>query len=460
MKNVLADTFETANSSATETPEDDTNWATRCAIWQNRVEKATARSTKRAKAYPALILAGHGVSLRIHGGALEIQNGLTHYPQRRETFLFFRGDIDLPERIILLDGNGSISFDVLSWLAEQKVSLIRIGWKGDIVCVAGASGYSANPYRVQWQLETRGNPGLRNDFCRSLIARKIEASILTLEKSIRRSDKWERAMKSAYSALTRLEEYPPQTITDLRVLEANCAASYFRSWAGIPIKWRGTSRRPIPDNWNSIGQRSSPYHLAGNRNAAHPVNAILNYAYAVLEGEIRIKAISEGYDPTIGIMHEGSDGSSKFIFDLMEPERPKVDRLVLDLVKGHVFDPADFVIRTDGVCRLNPEMARMVVAGVRACCVFPHLERLPPAAVEEKHDEDLVGALDAARIEPQHLQDAPIVAATIPVDRTLAVVLAAIPFGNQSAIDPPVETPQIEFHPSASSPSSCSLYEL
>jgi CRISP-associated protein Cas1 len=48
----------------------------------------------------------------------------------------------------------------------------------------------------------------------------------------------------------------------------------------------------------------------------------------------------------------------------MEPERPKVDRAVLDFVKGHVFDPADFVIRADGVCRLNPEMARMVVAKV------------------------------------------------------------------------------------------------
>ena len=59
-----------------------------------------------------------------------------------------------------------------------------------------------------------------------------------------------------------------------------------------------------------------------------------------------------------------SDGSSKFIFDLMEPERPGVDRAVLDFVKGHVFDPADFVIRSDGVCRLNPEMARMVVARV------------------------------------------------------------------------------------------------
>ena len=90
----------------------------------------------------------------------------------------------------------------------------------------------------------------------------------------------------------------------------------------------------------------------------------MNYAYAVLESEIRIKVISEGYDPTIGIMHEGSDGSSKFVLDLMEPERPKVDRVVLDFVKSTVFDPADFVIRGDGVCRLNPEMARVVVARV------------------------------------------------------------------------------------------------
>jgi CRISPR associated protein Cas1 len=65
-------------------------------------------------------------------------------------------------------------------------------------------------------------------------------------------------------------------------------------------------------------------------------------------------------------MHGGSDGSSKFIFDLMEPERPRVDRAVLDFVKGQVFNPADFIICTNGVCRLNPEMARTVVAKVSA----------------------------------------------------------------------------------------------
>jgi CRISPR-associated protein Cas1 len=349
-----------------ELEQDDIAWATRSRMWQSRVKKASARRTKRAKAQPALILAGHGVSLRVENGALTIQNGFTHYPQKREIVRYFRGDVALPERIILLDGSGSISFDVLSWLAEQKVGFIRIDWKGDIVCVAAASGYSAKPFRVRWQLETSENPELRNEFCRSIIARKIAATIITLEKSIPRSDKWERAMKAAYAALSRLEENPPETISELRALEANCAASYFRSWVGMPIKWRGTSRRPVPDNWPSIGARSSPYHLAGNRNAAHPVNAILNYAYATLESEIRITAIADGYDPTIGILHEGNNGSSKFIFDLMEPERPKVDRAALDFVKGHVFDSADFVIRTDGVCRLNPEMARMLVAEVSA----------------------------------------------------------------------------------------------
>jgi CRISP-associated protein Cas1 len=117
-------------SSGVDLNADDTQWATRCSMWQARVEKTSTRRTKRAKPPPALILAGHGVSLRVDNGALTIQNGFTHYPQQREIIRYFRGDVSLPERIILLDGSGSISFDVLSWLAEQKVSFIRIDWKG------------------------------------------------------------------------------------------------------------------------------------------------------------------------------------------------------------------------------------------------------------------------------------------------------------------------------------------
>jgi CRISPR-associated protein Cas1 len=342
-----------------EFEDDDIAWATRSGMWQSRVAKASARRTKRAKAQPALILAGHGVSLRVEGDALTIQNGFMHYRQQREIIRYFRGDVALPERIILLDGSRSISFDVLSWLSEQKVSFIRIGKATlsaslahrDIQPILFACGGNGKPAKILSREMNFAGRQLRGKSKRQLSRSKNQFPGLT---------NGEQAMKSAYAALSRLEENPPGSISELRVLEANCAASYFCSWVGIPIKWRGTSRRPIPENWYFVGQRSSPYHLAGNRNAAHPVNAMLNYAYAALESEIRIKAISDGYDPTIGIMHDGSDGSSKFIFDLMEPQRPKVDRAVLDFVKGTVFDPADFTIRNDGVVRLNPQLARHV----------------------------------------------------------------------------------------------------
>ena len=93
---------------------------------------------------------------------------------------------------------------------------------------------------------------------------------------------------------------------------------------------------------------------------SHPVNAILNYAYAVLQSQVQIRLVSEGYDPMRGIMHYDQDYAPAFVFDMMEPERPKVDRAVLAFLKSEALHPADFTIREDGVVRLNPELARRV----------------------------------------------------------------------------------------------------
>ena len=89
------------------------------------------------------------------------------------------------------------------------------------------------------------------------------------------------------------------------------------------------------------------------------VNVISNYSYTVLESEVRIKAIVEGYDPAIGIIHEGRDGSLKVLFELIDPKRPGIDQ------SGSFFDPTDFTIRSDGVVRLNPQVLRRV-AGLAA----------------------------------------------------------------------------------------------
>ncbi|MGO4705789.1 CRISPR-associated endonuclease Cas1 [Microvirga sp. 2MCAF38] len=336
--------------------EDDAEWADRSDYWLRR-PKLVKRRAKTARSTEPLILCGHGVSLRIEAGTLLIKNGFTHYPQKQEIYRFFRGSLDRPSRIILLEGSGSISFDVLSWLSEQEIPLVRIDWRGQVISAIGGNGYAANRHRTQWQIETRTDLQRRLAFSIDLIARKIDGCILTLEKAVPRSPDWEKAMQRAYADLTRLECDPPQDIVTLRALEAGSAAAYFRSWRAIPLKWKGTSRHPIPEQWQKIKVRTSGRTLAGNRNATHPINAILNYAYTALQSELQIRAVSGGYDPTLGIMHEISQGSSAFIFDIMEPLRPVIDHEILKLLKTHPLHGEDFILRSDGTCRLSPQLA-------------------------------------------------------------------------------------------------------
>jgi CRISPR-associated protein Cas1 len=62
----------------------------------------------------------------------------------------------------------------------------------------------------------------------------------------------------------------------------------------------------------------------------------------------------------LGIMHYDRDGSPAFVFDMMEPDRPKVDKAVLAFLRTEALHPADFTVLEDGVVRLNPQLAKQV----------------------------------------------------------------------------------------------------
>jgi CRISPR/Cas system-associated endonuclease Cas1 len=57
-------------------------------------------------------------------------------------------------------------------------------------------------------------------------------------------------------------------------------------------------------------------------------------------------------------MHHDRPDALAFVYDLMEPARPTFDRAVLNFIDRNVFSGADFVLRSDGVCRLGPQLAR------------------------------------------------------------------------------------------------------
>jgi CRISPR-associated protein Cas1 len=323
-------------------------------------------------------LTGHGLSLRVDKGSLLVRDGYTHYPAKSREWRFFNSALDIPPTIVVIDGSGEITMDAIDWLARHRVPLVRVRWDGQFTSIVTSGGQAANANKVHWQQKTRENPSARLAFAADLICQKANNTLLTLQEYLPRSPIWDKACKNIAIRAELLKRQPPRTFAHLLGIEGSIAADYFRIWCGLSLKWKPLKRYPIPSDWKTYRSRVALRHGIRlradgggyNRGATHPVNAMLNYAYAVLIAQTQIRLIVEGYDPTIGIMHEKKalrGINPGFALDHMEPMRPVVDRAVLQLIDSVTFTGADFSIQHDGVCRMNPELARRVAQLASEC---------------------------------------------------------------------------------------------
>ena len=338
------------------------DWAIRSEFWASQILKPKKKRLKRERNSEPLILCGHGISLRVENGTLVIRDGFTHYPQRQAIHRYFPGSREIPERIILLDGSGTLSFEVLSWLAEQSVAMARVRWSGEVSAVASGTGFASDRAKVQWQHDMHGDQSKRIAFGANLIRSKLVASVHTLKTCIPHSERRDATIARLVENADRLARESFADINDIRAIEGGCASLYFIAWQGLEMQWKGA--RPIPEQWRSYEARNSIAKSATPRNryASHPINAMLNYAYAVKLAQLQLQAIADGYDPTIGIMHHTRLGKPSYVLDLIEPERPKVDAAILSFIAKRAFAAADFMLAKDGVCRLSPQLARAVAA--------------------------------------------------------------------------------------------------
>jgi CRISPR-associated protein Cas1 len=336
---------------------DDLAWVERCEYWSALPTDKKRRGRLPRHSDQPLILTGHGVRLSVDQGCLLVKNGFTRYPQAAEEHRFFPADRGKPARIIIVDGTGSISLDVLSWLTAHDIPLVRLDWRGNVTTVL-SNNYGPDHRLVHRQLQAQARAV---PISTSLIVQKLKNCIATLQ-TLPSNERVQTTIGRINADIKELIRTPPKSLKALRGVEGRSALLYFSAWRNLPINWKGQGRRPIPGDWNRIGPRTSANNVKGyNRDASHPVNAILNYAYGVLESHVRIQIISQGCDPTIGYLHAFEKYRAALVFDLMEPLRPVVDRSVLEFVLSQTFQRADFMIRSDGVCRVNPAMTRHIV---------------------------------------------------------------------------------------------------
>lgn len=139
------------------------NWQDQCEFWIAQSARASSRRRRERERNP-IILAGHGLSLRADQGCLLVRDGNTHYPATRREWRFFRGALDTPTAIIIVDGSGHISLDAIDWLTGQAVPLVRLRWDGQFASVITAGGQAASSDQVRWQERTRDDSKARLAF--------------------------------------------------------------------------------------------------------------------------------------------------------------------------------------------------------------------------------------------------------------------------------------------------------
>ena len=144
--------------------------------------------------------------------------------------------------------------------------------------------------------------------------------------------------------------------------EAQAASIDWKLWEHVPVRFaRRNPQRLAPtgrwrpgrhESWLTFGARSSLLTGRPHR-ASTPGNALLNYLYGVLAGEMTVALFAVGLDPGIGMFHSDIDRRSSLALDAIEATRPYVDYWLLTYLTSTVFANRDFNELSDGEARLS-----------------------------------------------------------------------------------------------------------
>lgn len=310
-----------------------------------------------------VILSGYAIKIAVWRDRLRLEDGAC---DDRRASDFDRATCGIKRLVVITAGGGYLSLDALQWLQDIGAAVMVIGYD-ERVLVTGASMRLDHPaLRRAQAVAVYSDTGLT--IARYLIREKLAGQRRNLGRFGGPSPVFENACARVDSC---------QTIEALRAVEAQAAGAYWSMWSDIPVRFARRESKRVPAHWLTFGGRASA--LTGHsRSATNPANAVLNYAYGILQGETLIALTAYGLDAGLGVMHADDRNKAGLAYDVMEAARPAVDAWILDLLAQRVFTRDDVWQTNTGVVRLALALRREIsrAAPVFAQVVAPYVEQV------------------------------------------------------------------------------------
>jgi CRISPR-associated protein Cas1 len=116
--------------------------------------------------------------------------------------------------------------------------------------------------------------------------------------------------------------------------------------------------------WTAVSEFITPYTSFTKREhqgARQHFNVALNYSYGILYGVVESSILMAGLDPYMGIMHANQYLQPVLAFDLIEPFRAWVDKMVIDLFITKQITESHFTAHEEG-CTINSEGRKILIS--------------------------------------------------------------------------------------------------
>jgi CRISPR-associated endonuclease Cas1 len=291
-----------------------------------------------------ITLSGYGISVRVDRGHLLLEDGFGDHRRRSRISRVDRG----LRNLVVIGSDGMVSLSALRWLADRDASFAMLDRDGAVLVSTGPVHSSDVRLRRAQALALQNGAALK--ISRELIDRKLAAQ----ERVVKDGFRSESAALAIRLWRSQLAE--ASSIEAVRSVEAQGAKIYWATWRGLEVMFPRQDLQRVPEHWRTFGSRISSL-TASPRRATNPVNAILNYLYALLEVQARLATAKLGLDPGLGVLHADTQYRESLACDLMEPIRPEVDAFVLDWLQREPLLRSYFFEERDGNCRLTSSFA-------------------------------------------------------------------------------------------------------